>query len=143
MRVNISFPKCRICGNETMKSFHKDCPKGGNTPLEVDVDSEIVYCNSCGIHWKIFDSTYYCSRCNNVVDAKDILDDVKYTIDLAKLVIKQIQYNNITNKKIKIVSDRSFFEYVTDFLSRLGVISGYASGLVTQVITLIKKFLQL
>lgn len=140
MKVQVSFPKCRVCRNEAPKSFHKDCPNGGGVPLEIDPQSKIIYCSKCGNNWRIYDSTYYCS-CGSIFTAKQVSDEVEYVIKLSKLVADEIRYMRVLENQRKYLVEDSLSNFTINFLNKMGVAFGYVSGILENIVKTVKSLL--
>ena len=142
MRVQIPFPKCKSCYNDSPKSFHKSCRLGGNDPLEINPSTNMVYCPTCAEEWDIFTTTYYCS-CGSVFFAKDVADEVEYIIMLSAYVAEEIKIAQISKRRRQELSSSSFSDFTLNTLKKIGVSFGYVAGIVENVIKIVKALFTL
>ncbi|MBQ2633256.1 MAG: hypothetical protein IJF88_01585, partial [Oscillospiraceae bacterium] len=89
MYIPMPFPRCPQCGKIGSSGFHRYC--GGE--LEIDPETEMVYCPKCGKKWALRDSRYYCS-CGNVFEASEVVEAIE-----EMLIICRICMDNILNQQ--------------------------------------------
>lgn len=128
MKVIVGFPKCATCGHYSEYSYHDKCPNGGVKPLKIDTTNETIYCESCGYSWNIHSSTYHCTKCNSIVNANEIRQEVDQLIELSKMLAKHIQQESVIKQQIITQTDNSIREWVSVVLGTFGHVSGYIIG---------------
>lgn len=139
MRVPVSFPLCRYCHTDSRMSFHKDCPQGGGVPLEIDTNTNVIYCSACHQYWNIYDSRYYC-RCGAVFEATDVKEEIDYIIKLSNQVANEIRYMKSAEERRQLLANESLYDFVAKWLNKIGTALGYAYEVVSNIVKIVKSF---
>ena len=136
MRIPMPFPKCNTCGESHPRSYHKKC--GGRMLVETTTD--VVYCDRCGAHWDVWDSTYYCS-CGSAFKAEDVRSALIEVLACCRLCAEEIAAQDIARKKRESLSETSLRAFLSKFFERIGYAFGVAVGTIIDAVTtyLLKK----
>ena len=142
MWMSVAFPTCPRCFENANKCYHKNCPKGGKTPLEIDSDTPNVRCLDCGKSWGIKESEYYCS-CGYVFSAQDVSLEIEAIIVHARLIAAEIERNKLTKERIQSMTDKEISRKATDTIKRIGDdrIWSIVKNVIPTIVTIIKKWL--
>lgn len=142
MWMSVAFPTCPKCAKNANKCYHKNCPKGGRTPMQIDSDTSDVRCLDCGKSWKIKESEYYCS-CGYVFSARDVSLELDAIISNAKLIASEIERTKLTKERIQAMTDREISRKATDTIKRIGGerVWNMIKNVLPTIVEIIKKWL--
>ena len=115
MWLSVAFPRCPHCGDNANQCYHKDCPKGGKLPMEINSDNAYVRCPSCEREWPIKQSDYYCS-CGYVFSADDVSDELNAIIINAKLIANDLKRKIETKNRIERITDTVIANTASDVI---------------------------
>ena len=136
MRIRLPFPKCPVCHEENETSIHKDC--GGT--LEIEVNTDEVYCTKCGHHWNIWDSNYHCT-CGHVFAAKDIQSTLATLLAMCHVCAREIENQRKYQSQRSTVANESLRHFAYGFFQKIGEGFGIAIGIfVESFIRFLKGF---
>ena len=129
MKLPLPFPYCPKCEKQHSISYHKDC--GG--ALEIDPETEIVYCPKCGKNWDSWDSEYHC-RCGNTFEANEVKKSVNELIEDCRECAELLELETRAYWKRKRITEESKRGFISDFIKGLGYSLGKAAGYVIEKI---------
>lgn len=105
MWLSVAFPTCPRCRSNSNQCYHKDCRSGARKPMEIDSDTSMVRCPSCGQSWHIKESNYYCT-CDYVFSAYDVEVEIDAIVANAKLIAQEIRRTAATRARINALTTR-------------------------------------
>ena len=99
MWLSVAFPTCPSCKKNSNQCFHKNCPKSGKKPMEIDPETSRVKCPSCNSEWNIMDTNYYCS-CGYIFLAKDVSVEIDAIVANARLIAQELKREAEAHQRI-------------------------------------------
>ena len=85
--------------------------------MEIDSDTAEVKCPSCGDHWPIRSSSYYCS-CGYIFSADEVSDEVNAIIYNAKLIANELRRTMDTRSRISAITDKVIADVAADTIKK-------------------------
>ena len=129
MFVPMPFPRCPQCGEMSSKGYHKDC--GG--VLEINPETERVFCPKCSHMWDLYDSEYYCS-CGEVYEADEITEAISEMLMICKICMDEIaEQQKAINRREHLV-ESSIRGFVNGLFEKIGFAIGVAAETVIRAV---------
>ena len=129
MRVSLPFPKCHSCGKDSVISYHRNC--GGKMQVEIQTDE--VYCEKCKHHWNIWDSKYHCS-CGAIFEAREVRKALMEVLACCRACADELADMDKAKKERTTESKKSFRSFVSGFIEGIGYSFGLSIGTIVDVI---------
>ena len=82
--------------------------------MEINSDNSEVMCPSCGDHWPIWSSSYYCS-CGYVFSATEVSVEVEAIVANAKLIANELRRSMETRNRISAITDKVIADVAAGF----------------------------
>lgn len=133
MKVNMQFPQCPKCHTSDLISYHKDCLKGGVSPLQFETTDNSVHCPDCQHTWDIRSTNYYC-RCGHMFSATEVETEIKAIIEVAQMIAAELLRKQKIQDDTSEITGKSVGRWIKGFLEGIAFNISYAIGRIVGVV---------